>query len=79
MICTVKAHYLLHMWHADTQSSVNGLRRITYKKPCLISIDDSPFSIITTLSDFLSPEAIETLSELQSFSLPLPIFLGLSQ
>lgn len=39
-------------------------------------MDDSPFSINTMLSAFLSPEAIETLSGLQSFSLSLPIFLG---
>lgn len=63
---------------ADSQSSVNTLHRITYKQPCLVSMDDSPFSINTMLSAFLSPAAIETLSGLQSSPLPLPIFLGLS-
>ncbi len=73
----MKDYFLLRMWHADFQSSVNSPHRITYDQPCLVFMHDSPFSINTILSAFLSPEAIETLSGLQSFSLSLLIFLGL--
>lgn len=78
MIYTMKDHFLQCMWHADSQSCVNSLCRITCMQPCLVFMDDSPFSINTMLSAFLSPEAVEALLGLQSFSLPLPIFLGLS-
>lgn len=63
----MKDHFLLCTWHADSQSSINSLCSITYKQPCLVSMDDGPFSINTMLSAFLNPEATEMLSGLQSF------------
>lgn len=69
VICTMKEHFLIYMWHADSQSSVNSLCRIAHRQPCLVSMDDGLFSINTMLAASLSPGAIETLSGLQSFSL----------
>lgn len=52
------------------------LCRITYMQPCLVFMDDSPFSINAMLLAFLSPEAIEALLGLQSFLFPFLFFLG---
>lgn len=59
--------FLSPMYHGNSQSSVNNLHKISYYCPCLVSMDDSPYSINTTLSAFLSPEASEILPGLKSF------------
>lgn len=67
------------MYHDNSQSSVNNLHKISYCRLCLVSMDDSPYSINTTLSAFLSPEASEILPGLNFFiSSILSHFLGLS-
>lgn len=75
--CSVK-DFLSPMYHNNSQSSVNNLHKISYCRLCLVSMDDSHYSINTTLSAFLSPEATEILPGLNFFLFPLSFHIFLA-